>query len=63
MICRPSRDRLALALRRYVAGHATNDDLSDVEVDWRDGEPMPFMAWLGCSTTIFSSIVPQAGMQ
>lgn len=36
MIDRESRDRLAVALRHYVAGVATNDDLDDVVVDWRD---------------------------
>ncbi len=36
MIHRPSRDRLAEALRHYVAGRITNDDLADVEIDWRD---------------------------
>jgi hypothetical protein len=36
MICRQSRDRLALAIRRYVAGRINNDDLDCVEVDWRD---------------------------
>jgi hypothetical protein len=36
MIDRPSRDRLATALRQYVSGRITNDDLDDIEVDWRD---------------------------
>ena len=36
MIDRGSRDRLAVALRHYVAGLITNDDLAEVEVDWRD---------------------------
>ena len=36
MIHRPSRNRLALALRRYVAKRITNDDLDSVAVDWRD---------------------------
>jgi hypothetical protein len=36
MICKHSRDRLALALRRYVAGRISNDDLDDIKVDWRD---------------------------
>ena len=36
MIHRESRDRLALALRQYVSGRITNDDLADVIVDWRD---------------------------
>jgi len=36
MVDRTSRDRLATALRQYVSGCITNDDLDDVEVDWRD---------------------------
>jgi hypothetical protein len=36
MIDRPSRDRLATTLRQYVSGRITNDDLDDIEVDWRD---------------------------
>lgn len=36
MIDRPSRDRLSTALRHYVSGRITNDDLDEVEVDWRD---------------------------
>lgn len=36
MIDRASRNRLAKALRQYVAGVLSNDDLDDVEVDWRD---------------------------
>ncbi|NPU14781.1 hypothetical protein HL667_04735 [Bradyrhizobium sp. 83012] len=36
MICEQSRVRLALALRRYVAGRIDNDTLDEVEVDWRD---------------------------
>jgi len=36
MIDRASRDRLATALRRYVSGHITNDDLHGINVDWRD---------------------------
>ncbi|MEA3207697.1 MAG: hypothetical protein QOE70_754 [Chthoniobacter sp.] len=36
MIDRPSRNRLAEALRQYVSGVLTNDDLDDVAVDWRD---------------------------
>jgi hypothetical protein len=36
MIDRASRDRLALALRRYVSGRIHNDALDNVEVDWRD---------------------------
>ena len=36
MIDRESRDRLAVALRHYVAGLITNDALDDIQVDWRD---------------------------
>ena len=36
MIDRTSRDRLATALRLYVSGRITNDDLDDIDVDWRD---------------------------
>jgi len=36
MIDREGRDRLALALRRYVVGRITSDDLENVETDWRD---------------------------
>ena len=36
MICRESRNRLATALRHYASGQISNDDLDDVEVDWRD---------------------------
>lgn len=36
MIDRTSRDRLASALRHYVSGRITNDDLDDLVVDWRD---------------------------
>lgn len=36
MIDRSSRDRLATALRQYVSGRLTNDDLDNVVVDWRD---------------------------
>lgn len=36
MIHRESRDRVALALRRYAVGRIANDDLDDMEVDWRD---------------------------
>lgn len=36
MIDRPSRDRLATALRQYVSGRITNDDLDGIDVDWRD---------------------------
>lgn len=47
MICRDSRDRLALALRRYASGRITNDDLEDVIVDWRDRGAVAVkeMAW------------------
>ena len=36
MIDRNSRNTLAEVLRHYVSGLVTNDDLDDVEVDWRD---------------------------
>jgi hypothetical protein len=36
MVHKESRLRLAEALRHYVSGQITNDDLDDVEVDWRD---------------------------
>lgn len=36
MIDRRSRNRLAVALRHYVAGLITNDELDDIDVDWRD---------------------------
>jgi hypothetical protein len=36
MIDRASRDKLATALRQYVSGRITNDELDDIEVDWRD---------------------------
>jgi hypothetical protein len=47
MICEQSRDRLALALRRYVAGRIDNDALDDVDVDWRDrgAVAVKWMAW------------------
>lgn len=47
MIHRASRDALALALRKYVSGHITNDDLDDVDVDWRDRGAVAVkeMAW------------------
>jgi len=47
VIHRPSRDKLARALRRYVAGLITNDDLDEVEVDWRDRGAVAIkeMAW------------------
>ena len=47
MIHRPSRDSLALALRRYAARHITNDQLEAVAVDWRDRGAVAVqdMAW------------------
>ena len=36
MVHRSSRDALARALRHYVAGLITNDELDELEVDWRD---------------------------
>lgn len=47
MIHRPSRQQLALALRRYVARRITNDDLADISVDWRDRGAVAIqeMAW------------------
>lgn len=47
MIHRSSRQQLALALRRYVACRISNDDLADVEVDWRDRGAVAVqgMAW------------------
>lgn len=47
MIDRASRTRLAAALRHYVAGRITNDDLDAVEVDWRDRGAVAVheMAW------------------
>jgi hypothetical protein len=47
MICRESRDCLALALRRYVAGRISNDDLDRVRVDRRDRGAVAVrrMAW------------------
>jgi hypothetical protein len=36
MIDRKGRDRLALALRRYLIGRITNDDLEETEIDQRD---------------------------
>lgn len=47
MICRQSRDRLALALRRYVAGRLSNDELDCIHVDWRDRGAVAVkqMAW------------------
>ena len=47
MIHRPSRDRLALALRRYAAKRITNDQLAEIDVDWRDRGAVAVkeMAW------------------
>ena len=36
MIDRPSRNKLATAIRQYVSGRITNDNLDDIEIDWRD---------------------------
>lgn len=47
MIHRESRNRLAEALRQYVSGRITNDDLDEVDVDWRDRGAVAVkeMAW------------------
>ena len=47
MVDRTSRDGLAEALRQYVSGRITNDDLACVEVDWRDRGAVAVygMAW------------------
>jgi hypothetical protein len=47
VIHRDSRNRLGEALRHYVSGLITNDDLDDVEVDWRDRGAIAVkqMAW------------------
>lgn len=47
MIHHPSRRRLALALRRYVAKRITNDQLDEIDVDWRDRGAVAVkeMAW------------------
>jgi hypothetical protein len=47
VIHRASRHRLALALRRYAAKRATNDELDRVDVDWRDRGAVAVkeMAW------------------
>lgn len=47
MICRQSRDRLALALRRYVAGRLNNDELDFIKVDRSDRGAVAVkqMAW------------------
>ena len=36
MIDRISRDKLALALRRYTSGKITNDELNDLELNYQD---------------------------
>lgn len=36
MICRASRDRLALGLRRYVSGKIHNEELDAIAIDWKD---------------------------
>lgn len=36
LVHRESRNRLAEALRQYLSGRITNDELDDIEVDWRD---------------------------
>ena len=47
MIHRESRDNLAQALRQYVSGRITNDDLANISVDWRDRAAVAVekMAW------------------
>ncbi|MCK4871635.1 MAG: hypothetical protein KAS72_02810 [Phycisphaerales bacterium] len=47
MIHRESRDKLAEALRHYVSGQITNDDLDDIELDTRDRGAVAVqgMAW------------------
>jgi hypothetical protein len=47
VIHRESRDRLAVALRQYVSGRVSNDDLDNVDVDWRDRGAVAVkgMAW------------------
>lgn len=47
MIHRESRDSLAQALRQYVSGRITNDELADIEFDWRDRGAVAVyqMAW------------------
>ena len=47
MIDRPSRTRLAEALRHYVSGRINNDELDAVDVDWRDRGAVAVkqMAW------------------
>jgi hypothetical protein len=47
MIHRESSNRLAEALRHYVSGRITNDELDSVEVDWRDRGAVAVqeMAW------------------
>jgi len=36
MVHRESRDKLAEAIRHYVSGQIINEDLAEVEIDWRD---------------------------
>ncbi len=47
MIHRPSRNILAEALRQYVSGRITNDELDDIAIDWRDRGAIAVkeMAW------------------
>ncbi len=47
MIHKESRNRLAEGLRHYVSGQITNDDLDDIDVDWRDRGAVAVkeMAW------------------
>lgn len=47
MVDRESRNRLAGALRHYVSGQITNDELDAVVVDWRDRGAVAVsqMAW------------------
>ena len=47
MIHRESRDRLGIALRRYISGRISNDELDEVDVDWRDRGAVAVkgMAW------------------
>jgi hypothetical protein len=47
VIHRESRARLAETLRQYVTGRVSNDDLDEVDVDWRDRGAVAVkeMAW------------------
>ena len=47
MIHRKSRDDFAQALRQYVSGRISNDDLELVDIDWRDrgANAVAAMAW------------------